>query len=348
MSTAEQASACSEYVEPMVIWLQFIVCTALIVYSGSRLSMYGDVIAEKTGMGQTWIGVVLLASVTSLPELVTGISSVTVYDLPNIAVGDVLGSCMFNLVILAVLDIGRKQFPITSLAHQGQILTAAFGILLLGLTSICILAGDSVPVLGWIGIQSFFLLLIYLVAMRVVFTYERRRIAEFLREVSEETRYSHVTKSAAYRRFAFYALIIVGAATYLPRVADEIASITGLGGTFVGSILVALSTSLPEVVVSRAALKMGAVDLAFGNILGSNLFNLAILAIDDILYFQGPILSHISESHAITAIAAMTMTGIAIIALVYRSKKRIVFSSWDSLGVVTIYAITALILFMRR
>jgi len=111
---------------------------------------------------------------------------------------------------------------------------------------------------------------------------------------------------------------------------------------------VALSTSLPEVVVSRAALKMGAVDLAFGNILGSNLINVAILAVDDILYFRGPILSHISGSHAITASAAMTMTAITMIALVYRSKKRIVFSSWDSLGVVTIYAITALILFMRR
>jgi len=216
------------------------------------------------------------------------------------------------------------------------------------LTSICILASDSVPVLGWIGINSFFLLVIYLVAMRVVFTYERRRIAEFLREVSEEARYSHATKSTAYRRFAFYAVIIVGAATYLPRVADEIARMTGLGGTFVGSIFVALSTSLPEVVVSRAALKMGAVDLAFGNILGSNLFNVAILAVDDILYFRGPILSHISGSHAITATAAMTMTAIAMIALVYRSKKRVAFSSWDSLGIVVVYAFTVLLLFLRR
>ena len=134
----------------------------------------------------------------------------------------------------------------------------------------------------------------------------------------------------------------------MPHVADEIANITGLGRTFVGSIFVALSTSLPEVAVSRAALRMGAVDLAVGNVLGSNMFNIAILAIDDMLYFQGPILSRISGSHAITANAAMTMTAIAMIALVYRSKKRMVFFSWDSLGVILVYAVTALILFLRR
>lgn len=149
----------------MVIWLQFAGCTALIIFSGSRLSMYGDVIAEKTGMGQTWIGVVLMASVTSLPELITGISSVRIYNLPNIAAGDVLGSCMFNLLILAALDVGRRQAPISSIAHQGQVLTAAFGIVFLGLTGISILAANSIPTLGRISVSSFLLLGLYFVAM---------------------------------------------------------------------------------------------------------------------------------------------------------------------------------------
>jgi cation:H+ antiporter len=104
----------------MLIWLQFVVCTLVIVYGGSRLSHYGDVIAEKTGMGRTWIGVVLMASATSLPELFTGISSVAIFNSPNIAAGDVLGSCMFNLLILAMLDVGRRVAPISTLAHQGR------------------------------------------------------------------------------------------------------------------------------------------------------------------------------------------------------------------------------------
>lgn len=77
--------------------LGFIVCTAAIVYSGTRLSKYGDIIAEKMGLGRAWVGLVLLASVTSLPELITGISSVTFVVAPDIAVGDVLGSCIFNI-----------------------------------------------------------------------------------------------------------------------------------------------------------------------------------------------------------------------------------------------------------
>ncbi|HUZ46855.1 MAG TPA: sodium:calcium antiporter [Terriglobia bacterium] len=332
----------------MLIWFQFLACAAVIVYSGVRLSHYGDVIAEKTGLGRTWTGVILMASATSLPELFIGISSVTIFNSPNIAAGDVLGSCMFNLLILAVLDVGLRVAPISTLAHQGQILTAAFGILLLGLTTISLLAGSSIPALGWIGLYSLVTALIYLAAIRLVFNYEKRRIAEFLSEVKEEARYEHVSKAAAYRRFALYAFMIVAAATYLPYVADQLATITGLGRTFVGSILVALSTSLPEMVVGKAAMRMGAVDLAVGNVLGSNLFNLLILAIDDVFFLRGPLLSFVSGAHAVTACAAMVMTAITIIALMYRSKKRILFFSWDSLGVFLVYLLTVVILFLKR
>ena len=155
-----------------MIWLQFALCTAFILYSGTRLSLYGDVIAEKSGLGRTWIGVILMASVTSLPELVTGVSSVAIYSLPNIAAGDVLGSCMFNLLILAMLDIKRNGSPISAMAHQGHVLTAAFGILLLGLVAISILAADLTPAIGWVGLSSPIIVLIYIAAMRIVFRYE--------------------------------------------------------------------------------------------------------------------------------------------------------------------------------
>lgn len=111
----------------MVLWLGFLVCTPVIVYSGTRLLKYGAIIAEKTGLGRSWIGIVLMASVTSLPELMTGISSVTYADLPNIAVGDVLGSCVFNMLILALLDAIYKPMPISAKAHRGHVLSAAFG-----------------------------------------------------------------------------------------------------------------------------------------------------------------------------------------------------------------------------
>src|SRR4030043_2326487 len=123
----------------MLIWIAFIICTAVIVYSGTKLSRYGDIIAEKTGLGRAWIGLVLMASVTSLPELVTGISSVTYADVPNIAVGDILGSCAFNISILGFVDLIDRKKPIASRAHHGHVLSALFGILLLSVAWIGIL-----------------------------------------------------------------------------------------------------------------------------------------------------------------------------------------------------------------
>jgi cation:H+ antiporter len=153
----------------MLPWLQLVVCTGIILVSGAYLSKYGEVIAEKTGLGRTWVGVALMASVTSLPELVTGISSVAIFDLPNIALGDVLGSCMFNILILALLDSMGGSAPISTKAHQGQVLTAAFGILMLGLVNMSILASALMPSVGWVGVYSFAIVAIYLVAMRAVF-----------------------------------------------------------------------------------------------------------------------------------------------------------------------------------
>ena len=109
----------------MRYWAMYAACTALIVFSGSKLSRYGDILAGKTGLGRTWIGVVLMASVTSLPELITGLGSVTYAGVPDIAVGDVLGSCAFNLLILALLEelagdlAGAGNFPLAvAVRHQ--------------------------------------------------------------------------------------------------------------------------------------------------------------------------------------------------------------------------------------
>lgn len=80
----------------MVLWLQFVAAAAIVLFSGSRLAKYGDIIAEQTGLGKTWIGVLLLAVTTSLPELITGLSSVIIFDVPDIAAGNVLGACVVN------------------------------------------------------------------------------------------------------------------------------------------------------------------------------------------------------------------------------------------------------------
>lgn len=329
----------------MGVWLQFLLCAAVITVAGTQLSKYGDVIAEKTGLGRTWIGIVLLASVTSLPELITGASAMLVYDLPDIAAGDVFGSCAFNLLIIALLDYRVDGPPLSARAQQGQVLTAAFGLLLLGIAGLGVAAGARMPAVGWVGLTSPLLLVLYLVAIRLAYLYERRRLATLISDVAEEARYRHLSLRQALARYALNAGVVVVAATWLPHLGDRIATITGLGGTFAGSIFVALATSLPEVVVSFAAVRMGAVDLAVGNLFGSNLFNMGILAVDDMLYLRGPLLAQVAEAHLITVLTALMMTAIAIIGLTYRSTHRNRWGSWDALGIGIVYVAGAVLLY---
>jgi len=331
-----------------LLWLQFAAVTAVIVVAGYYLSTFGDVIAEKTGMGRTWVGVILMASVTSLPELITGASSVVIFDLPNIAIGDVFGSCMFNILIIALLDALVGPTPISTKAHQGQVLAAGFGILLLGVAGIAISAGDRLPAFGWFGVYSVAFIAIYILAMRMVFLFEKKRIAELVHERAEAARYEKVTLKKALTGYAANALVVVAAATYLPHLADQIAVATGLGRTFVGTIFVALATSLPELVVSIVAVRIDAADLMFGNLLGSNLFNLAILGLDDLLYVKGPILAHASPAHLATANAAMAMTAIAVIGLTYRVSKTRLWFGWDSWAMVAVYVFAVSVVYVMR
>jgi cation:H+ antiporter len=331
-----------------MIWLQFLACTAVIVFAGTKLTKYGDVIAEKTGLGRTWIGVVLMASVTSLPELITGVSSVAIFGLPDIAAGDALGSCMFNLLIIALLDATDGAAPISSKAHFGQIVTAAFGVLLLGLVGLSITAGRNVAAIGWVGVDSVVFLAVYLLAMRVVFLYERRRVSELIEEVAEAVTHDRISKSRAFLMYGLNALLVIAAATWLPRLGADIADATGLGRTFVGSIFIAVSTSLPELVVSVSALRIGAVDMVLGNLFGSNLFNIGILAVDDVFFVKGPLLTHVNSSHLVSTCGAAAMTGVAVIGLTYRASKKRLPWAWDSVGIISIYVIATYLLFRKR
>ena len=326
---------------------QFLVCSALILASGVRLSRYGDIIAEKTGLGGTWIGLVLLATVTSLPELVTGASSVLLYDVVDIAAGDVIGSCMFNLAILAMLDV-RNPVPLSARIHQGHVLSAGFGIVQLGLLAMALVAGRLVPVIGWVALPSLIFIAVYVFAVRTIFVFERGRITDLAEELTGEIRYRDISLRRAMLWFVAAASVLVGAATLLPGAAERLAHATGLEQSFVGTLFVAASTSLPEVVVSAASVRIGAIDMAAANLFGSNLFNVAVLGVDDLLYVRGPLLADVSRVHLITLSAAIVMTGIAIIGLTYRAKRKRYRLSWDSLASIAVYVTSIVLLSQWR
>lgn len=333
----------------MMYWTGYAACTALIVFSGVKLSRYGDVIAVKAGVSRTWIGAVLMASVTSLPELVTGLGSVTYAGVPDIAVGDVLGSCAFNMLILALLDVFHRPLPLSARAHHGHTLSAGFGILLLCIVTLAAFLQKRLAPIGWVGAYSLLFLAIYVVAMRMIFVYEKKQVAAFAKERAAEAGYEEISLRSAVLNYAVHAGVVIVAASMLPLVGRGIAESTALGQTFVGNIFIAASTSLPEVVVSLAAVRLGSLDLAVGNLFGSNIFNVGlILAMDDFFFTPGALLSFVDPSHLVSAVSAAAMTTIAVLGLAYRAEKKRLWLAWDSIGMAAVYLVNLLILFALR
>ncbi|NOT46004.1 MAG: sodium:calcium antiporter [Acidobacteria bacterium] len=322
--------------------LLLVLCAVVILFTGVRLSRYGDIIGARTGVGGTWIGLLMMASVTSLPEMVTASTAIGVYDLPDIAAGDAIGSCMFNLLILAFLDF-RNPVPLSARVHQGHVLTAAFGSVLMGAAALAMLAGARAPVVGWVGVHSLAMLGIYVLGMKTIFRFERARAA------AEHTGPGGAGASTpslrdAVIRYVANAAVLVAAAAVLPATGEMLAARTGLGESFVGSLFIAVSTSLPEIVVSVEAARLGAVDMAAGNIFGSNMFNMAILAAGDALYARGSLLAAVSDVHLVSLTAAMMMSAIAIIGLTYRASRKRYRLSWDALGILAVYVAATVLL----
>lgn len=238
--------------------------------------------------------------------------------------------------------------PISAKAHHGHVLSAGFGILLMSIVGMSLFLGNRFLALGWIGPYSLAVFVIYFMAMRLLFVYEKRRISAFVKERIEELKYEKISTKTAVVNYGINAVIVIIAAIFLPKIGEGIATATGLGQTFVGNIFIALSTSLPEVVVATAAVKIDAIDLAIGNLFGSNIFNIFILALDNIFFVKGHLLSFPSSNHIISTLSAIAMATIAIIGLTYRTEKRPLLLAWDSIGILLVYVINLMLLYMPR
>lgn len=315
----------------------FGVCAILITLSGTQLSKQGNRLAEITGLSKAWIGLILMATVTSLPELVTGISAVTVVKAPDLAAGNVLGSCAFNLFILSLLDIFVKK-PITSTVRTSHIVSGAFSIILLAIVGAEISYDINYFSMLWVSPISLVLVAVYIAAMRAVFLFEKAHPEEMLsEEVASKSNGVKIQRVLAV--YSFNALVVVAAALFLPYYGERIATHFELSDTFFGTVFLAITTSLPEVVVSISALRLGALDMAMGNLLGSNVFNVAILAVLDFFYTEGPLFTSISSSHVLSIFASIMMTAIVAIGLVVRPQTKKYRLSVDALFILIIYLI---------
>jgi len=325
----------------------FLASSSLIIFSGSRLSKYGDIIATLTGMGKAWFGLIMMAAVTSLPELFTGVSSIVFIDSPDIAVGDIMGSCVFNLLILAVLDYFVPGKPISSVVTKSHVLAGFFGIFLITFSVISIVFGSWFPVIGWFSSSSILLIVFYLFAIHIIFKNEQHIAATNVDNPVPLVHHTHkdISLQLAIKRYALFALMVIAGAIALPYFADHLATEAGLSKSFVGTLLVAATTSLPELVVSIAAVRLGSMDIAVGNLLGSNIFNILILAFNDLIYRKGPLLQATNPNHALSGLVTLLMTAVVGISIMYGSPKKRFVLAIDAIILILLYTILILALY---
>jgi cation:H+ antiporter len=320
-----------------LVWLKLIICILIIFIAGQKVAKYGDAVASRTGIGQVWMGVIAIAVITSLPELFTGISAVTIVDSPDLTIGDLLGANAFNMLNLAILDIFHRNGSLLAAVSRAHQLTALFSLILVAIITVSIFISIhfNEMAMGWIGWYTPVILLLYLLSVRQIFFYEKKHPGP-----PDETEDPSLSLKRLLVYFGIAAMCIIGAGIWLATIGDEIAEATGWGQSFVGTLFLAFTTTLPEMTVSFTAVRIGASDMAVGNMIGSNLFNMAILPVVDIIYTKGPILASISDGNLVTGLAVIIMTVLFITGLRFVPRRFFKFS-WLSICLIAIFLASA-------
>lgn len=305
-----------------MLFILFGTAGAATILAAIALSNYADELSEKTSLGGLLVGTVLLASATSLPEVTTSISAVLLKN-PDIAVGNMLGSNMFNLFIIASFDLWYRRLRLYQSVSGEHVFTAGLGFFLSLMALLALLWQPGYTIYG-VGVDSFCIALSCILGMLILnkITYtsepEQTMSADAPPVLSGQASFS-LRKTIA--GFLIMALLITGAGTTLSFVGDEIARVTGIGSSFVGSFFLAATTSIPEAIAVLVALRLGNVNLALGSILGSNIFNMLILTGSDAFYRKGPILSHVSSVHQVSALSVSVLSLVLLLAL--KQKKEV-------------------------
>ena len=341
-----------------MVWVKFLLCIIIILFSGTKTTRYADVIAEKTGLGRIWIGMLLLGIITSMPELITGISSVTLVGdegVPDLGVGTLLGSCIFNLCVIGFVDIMNRKKPVLNFASLRHSSSAIIGIIILGIIALTTGFSDSIGKLsvGWIGIPGIVIFVVYIAGAWWIFTSERNFQLSLTPAFPDETGEAPPSEASEsndikwlWPKFFVGAAVIVATGIWLSYVGNEIAEVTGWDSSFVGSIFLAVSTSMPELIVAISAFRMGAIDLAVADIFGANMLDVTYVFVLDALYTKGLLMSSVSSSHTISAVIAIVMTGIILLGIRFKRERKLFgIISWYGLALIVLYITGAYILF---
>ena len=296
--------------------LLFAGSAVLVVFCGIFLARYGDALAELMGWGRLWVGTILVALATSLPELGSNFTA-AIRNQPELATGNILGANMVNMFTLAIVALlfgGARFFHQVAPEQKFLVLVA------MSLTGLALVLGVFHPGVSYLGVglASLLILAMYLGGMRLVYVTRPQEAAVTGAEPPRST----LSLRRAWALFGLAALGVVIAAPVLAYSVEQIADITGLSTSFLGVVAVALVTTLPEASTTIAAVRLGAVDLAVGNLFGSCAFNVLVLALADALYRQGTLVETLEAPHVAAGLVAVFLMSLGLWQILFRGRCR--------------------------
>ena len=326
-------------------WIIFLISSAIVVAAAVKLAEYSDVISVRTKLGGLLVGTIFLAGATSLPEMIASITSFS-EGLPDLAAGNFFGSNMVNMLLLALVDMFSFQVPLLRRAAINHTLTMALGAMLMVVAIIFVLLAVPVPTLGWVGVDSLLLIALYFGGLWLIQKEGQLTAGPGgVDEVVPGADFPSLRKGVL--GFAAAAIVLMLTVPELVKATADIAEITGLGTTFVGTALLSLVTSLPELIAAIAAVRLGAPDLAIGNLFGSNIFNMLGLGLADFFYTDGRFLGDIDPSFALVGLLGLLLMIMALIGNLARIERKIFYIEVDAILMILVYLAGMYLLFMQ-
>ncbi len=324
----------------------FAIAATSVWFAGTRLAIYGDELSERLNISRVFIGLIFLATVTELPEIITTITAARMGN-AALVLGNMFGGITMQTAILAVADFFVVRNALTSWPRKPtHALLAVLLIVLLAMLLVITFLGDVSLALN-VGLGAILLSGAYPVVIAMLRKFDQKESwapidlpDESQQEVGFLSRDNHLDKTSTRSLLLFSALTastILIAGVGLAMTADSIAEKTSLGSSFIGISLLAAATSLPELSTTFAAARMGAYTMALANIFGSNLIMLALILPADLAYRGGPILAEAEPSAQFSIATGIAVTAIYVVGLLIRKTPSLLGAGLDSWLVMLVY-----------
>lgn len=336
------------------LWLNalaFLAAAGAVWIAGTCLATYADAISDLTGLGSALVGMLLLGGITSLPEIAVSVTAGLAGN-AGLAVNNILGGVALQVAVIALGDAALRGRAISaSVGTPTVLLQAAFSCLLLCLVVAGVVVGD-LPLAG-VGLWSTAILGTAVLLLWLISRYKGNETwrphpspQEPRRKGEGRGRPQSLGKAIALT--CVVAAVIVGAGFVLARSGDALAQQTGLGASFVGALFVGLSTSLPEISTVLAAVRLRRYLMAFSDIFGTNIFDVALIFLIDATYRGPPVLNEVGAFSAFGAVLGIALTLMYLSGLIERRDKTVGRLGIDSWAVVAVYLGGVAILYSLR